>query len=62
MIRQYEGKRSYRLFSEWLAEAYYLRMFLQLLHIPHFATPQKFIERVVSEHGIKRKVESQETY
>ena len=46
VIRQYEGKRSYRLFSEWLVEAYYLRMFLQLSHIPHFTTLQKFTERV----------------
>ena len=45
MIRQYKGK-SYRLFSEWLVEAYYLRMFLQLSHIPHFTTLQKFTERV----------------
>src|SRR5438105_8832868 len=45
VIRQYEGK-SYRLFSEWLVEAYYLRMFLQLSHIPHFTTLQKFTEEV----------------
>ena len=45
MIRQYEGK-SYRLFSEWLVEAYYLRMFLELSHIPHFTTLQKFTERL----------------
>ena len=45
VIRQYEGK-SYRLFSEWLVEAYYLRMFLKLSHIPHFTTLQKFTERV----------------
>jgi hypothetical protein len=45
VIRQYEGK-SYRLFSEWLVEAYYLRMFLQLSHIPHFTTLLKFTERV----------------
>src|SRR6185437_5813569 len=45
VIRQYEGK-SYHLFSEWLVEAYYLRMFLQLSHIPHFTTLQKFTERV----------------
>jgi len=34
VIRQYEGK-SYRMFSEWLVEAYYLRTFLRLslLHI-----------------------------
>ena len=31
MIRQYEGKRSYRLFVDWLVEeAYYLRIVLQL--------------------------------
>ena len=46
VIHQDQGKRSYRLFSEWLVEAYYLRMFLQLSHIPHFTTLQKFIERV----------------
>ena len=45
VIRQYEGK-SYRLFSEWLVESYYLRMFLKLSHIPHFTTLQKFTERV----------------
>ena len=45
VIRQYEGK-SYRLFSEWLVEAYYLRLFLQLSHIPHFTTLQKFTERI----------------
>ena len=37
VIRQDEGK-SYRLFSEWLVEAYYLRMFLRLSHVPHFTT------------------------
>jgi hypothetical protein len=31
-IRQYEAK-SYRMFVEWLVEAYYLREFLQLSHI-----------------------------
>ena len=46
MIRQYEGK-SYRMFSEWLVEeAYYLRTFLRLSHIPHFTTLQKFTERI----------------
>ena len=44
-IRQYEGK-SYRMFSEWLVEAYYLRRFLQLSHVPHFTTLQKFTERI----------------
>jgi hypothetical protein len=45
VIRQYEGK-SYRMFSEWLVEAYYLRTFLQLSHVPHFTTLQKFTERI----------------
>jgi hypothetical protein len=45
VIRQYEGK-SYRMFSEWLVEAYYLRTFLQLSHIPHYTTLQKFTERI----------------
>ena len=44
-IRQYEGK-SYRMFIEWLAEAYYLRMFLRLSRIPHFTTLQKFTDRI----------------
>ena len=34
------------MFSEWLVEAYYLRAFLQLSHIPHFTTLQKFTERI----------------
>ena len=44
-IRQYEGK-SYRMFVEWLIEAYYLRLFLGLSSIPHFTTLQKFTDRV----------------
>src|SRR5689334_10462937 len=44
-IRQYEGK-SYRMFSEWLVEAYYLRTFLQLSHVSHFSTLHKFTERI----------------
>jgi hypothetical protein len=43
VIRQYEGK-SYRLFVDWLVEAYYLRMVLQLSRIPHFTILQKFTE------------------
>ena len=39
VLRQYENK-SYRIFSEWLVEAYYLRMSLQLSHIPHYTTVQ----------------------
>jgi hypothetical protein len=34
------------MFIEWLIEAYYLRMFLQLSHIPHYTTLQKFAGRV----------------
>ena len=45
VIRQDQGK-SYRMFSEWLVEAYYLRTFLQLSHVPHFTTLQKFTERI----------------
>ena len=56
VIRQYRGK-SYRQFSEWLVEAYYLRMFLQLSHIPHFTTLQKFIERV-NGTALERKISS----
>jgi hypothetical protein len=44
-IRQYEGK-SYRMFVEWLVEAYYLRMFLRLSHVPHYTTLQKFSSRI----------------
>ena len=40
-------ERVIRMFSEWLVEeAYYLRTFLQLSHIPHFTTLQKFTERI----------------
>src|SRR5215467_1201017 len=45
VIRQYEGK-SYRLYVDWLVEAYYLKMVLQLSCIPHFTTLQKFTERI----------------
>jgi hypothetical protein len=44
-IRQYEGK-SYRMFTDWLVEAYYLRLFLQLSKIPHYTTMQKFTDRI----------------
>jgi len=44
-IRQYEGK-SYRMFVEWLIQAYYLRSFLRLSRIPHFTTLQKFTDRI----------------
>jgi hypothetical protein len=44
-IRQYEGK-SYRMFVDWLFEAYYIRSFLRLSRIPHFTTLQKFTDRI----------------
>jgi hypothetical protein len=44
-IRQYEVK-SYRMFVEWLFEAYYLRTSLRLCHIPHYTTLQKFAARI----------------
>ena len=34
------------MFVEWLVEAYYLRMFLQLSHIPNYTTLQKFSSRI----------------
>jgi Transposase DDE domain len=34
------------MFDEWLVEAYYLRIFLQLSHIPHYTTLQKFSSRI----------------
>jgi hypothetical protein len=34
------------MFVDWLVEAYYLRMFLQLSHIPHYTTLQKFSSRI----------------
>jgi Transposase DDE domain len=47
-IRQYEGKSYRRMFVEWLIEAHYLRLFLQLSRIPHFTTLQKFADRINS--------------
>ena len=44
-IRQYESK-SYRMFIDWLIEAQYLRIFIQLSKIPHFTTLQKFAGRI----------------
>jgi hypothetical protein len=34
------------MFTEWLVEAYYLRLFLQLSKIPHYTTLQKFTDRI----------------
>ena len=46
IIRQYEGK-SYRMFTEWLIEAHYLRTFLKISRrTPHFTTLQKFTDRI----------------
>jgi hypothetical protein len=45
VLRQYE-KKSYRMFTDWLIEAYYLRNFLELDYIPHFTTLQKFAARI----------------
>ncbi len=47
-IRQYEGGKSYRMFTEWLVEAHYLRMFLKISRIPHYTTLQKFADRMAS--------------
>lgn len=45
VLRQYERK-SYRMFVDWLVEAYYLRTFMGLSHIPHYTTLQKFASRI----------------
>ncbi len=34
------------MFTDWLVEAYYLRLFLQLSRIPHYTTLQKFTDRI----------------
>jgi hypothetical protein len=34
------------MFTDWLVEAYYLRLFLQLSKIPHYTTLQKFTYRI----------------
>ena len=34
------------MFTDWLVEAYYLRLFLQLSKIPHYTTLQKFNDRI----------------
>jgi hypothetical protein len=34
------------MFIEWLIEAYYLRTLIQLSHIPHYTTLQKFAVRI----------------
>ena len=34
------------MFTDWLVEAYYLRLFLQVSKIPHYTTLQKFTDRI----------------
>ena len=34
------------MFTEWLVEVYYLRLFLQLSKIPHYTTLQKFTDKI----------------
>ena len=34
------------MFTDWLVEAYYLRLFLQLSKVPHYTTLQKFTDRI----------------
>jgi hypothetical protein len=34
------------MFTEWLVEAHYLRMFLKISRIPHLTTLQKFMDRI----------------
>ena len=34
------------MFTDWLVEAYYLRLFLQISKIPHYTTLQKFTDRI----------------
>jgi hypothetical protein len=34
------------MFTDWLVEAYYLRLFLQLSKITHYTTLQKFTDRI----------------
>ena len=34
------------MFTEWVVEAYYLRLFLQLSKIPYYITLQKFTDRI----------------
>ena len=57
VLRQYENK-SYRMFVEWLFEAYYLRMFMQLSHIPHYTTLQKFAAARISGTILERIISS----
>jgi hypothetical protein len=42
------------MFVDWLFEAYHLRSFLGLSHIPHFTTLQKFTDRI--NNSLLRKI------
>jgi hypothetical protein len=44
-LGQYENK-NYHMFVEWLIEAYYLRIFMKLSHIPHHDTLQRFAAKI----------------
>ena len=57
MIRQYQGK-TYRMFVDWLVEAYYLRIVLRLSHIPHYTTLQKFAARINGTNLAKKDISS----
>jgi hypothetical protein len=49
MIRQYEGKRSYRMFVDWLVEEAYIlseNISPLIIYIPHYTTLQKFAARI----------------
>ena len=52
-IRQYEGK-SYRLFAEWLVEAYYLRIFLSDYHTYHTLLHCRNLHKESTVHCLKR--------
>ena len=52
-----EGK-SYRMFVEWLVEAYYLRSYLRLSRIPHFTTLQKFKTDRISNSLLEKIISS----
>lgn len=56
-VRQYEGK-SHRMFIEWLVEAYYLTLFLQLSRMPHFTTLQKIADRINSSRLLGKIISS----
>jgi hypothetical protein len=46
------------MFIEWLFEAYYLRIFMQLSHIPHYTTLQKFATARISGIILRRIISS----